>query len=205
MRIAIGVLVLALLLGGGYVLMNRSGGVACKDTDLRIVAVGDSLVEGYGATEGNDLVSLLSKKVGLPIENEGVSGNTSADVRARIARALTTNPDIVIVLIGGNDALRKTPLAETEGNIGAILAEVQKVGAAPLLLGVVGGFPQDPYARMFTRLRDQYDAAYVPNVLSGVIGRQEFMSDAIHPNDAGYARIAERVAPVLESVCADRS
>ncbi len=54
---------------------------------------------------------------------------------------------------------------------------------------------------MFERLSKEYAVPLVPNILSGLIGREEFMSDAIHPNSGGYARIAEKLIPPLEKIC----
>ena len=75
--------------------------------DLVIVAIGDSLVEGVGATAGHDFVSLLSQKIAIPITNLGVGGDTSSQVLARLDEALDLKPHIVILLVGGNDALQK--------------------------------------------------------------------------------------------------
>ncbi len=72
-----------------------------------IIAFGDSLVSGYGADEGSDFVSLLSKEVGEPIVNLGVSGNTTAQGLARIGELDTYHPKIVLLLLGGDDAPSK--------------------------------------------------------------------------------------------------
>src|SRR5687767_9283231 len=76
---------------------------------ITIVAYGDSLIEGIGATKGNDFVSLLSEKIHKPIINEGKSGETSAQGLVRIDTVLKHEPDMVIILFGGNDALHRVP------------------------------------------------------------------------------------------------
>lgn len=194
----IAVLLVLASIAGTYLLMPKEPTMC----DARIIAFGDSLVAGYGAPEGEDAFSQLAGLLGTPIENLGRSGDTSGRALLRIEEVLERKPDIVIVLLGGNDALQKLPVSETEKNLGAILERIQDAGAKPVLVGVIGGFPQDTYAPMFERLAKEHGVPLVPNVLSGLLGREEFMSDAIHPNAAGYARIAKRLLPVLRDACA---
>lgn len=163
-----------------------------------IVAFGDSLVEGVGATPGNDLISLLENTSDRRIINLGKSGDTTETALQRIDEVLSYEPGVVIVLLGGNDYLRRVPQEETEENLSEIIQTIQAEGAAVLLLGVRGGLLNDQYASMYEKLSREYGTAYVSDVLKGLISNPEYMSDAIHPNDRGYARIAERVAPVLE-------
>lgn len=168
-----------------------------------VIAFGDSLVAGYGASQGQDFVSKLSSTTGIPIRNLGRNGDTSASGLARIQDVLEAKPDIVIVLLGGNDALQRTSPAETERNLTSVLDALTAANIRPILVGVIGGFPTDPYAPMFKRLADRVDASYVPNILAGLIGNEEYMSDAIHPNSDGYTRMAARIQPLLDEACKD--
>lgn len=165
-----------------------------------IVAFGDSLVLGVGASEGKDFVSLLSQKLGVPIINLGKSGDTSAAGLARLSELDWYKPKVVLLLLGGNDYLRRVPKEETFATLSKIIEDLQSRGAAVLLLGVRGGVLQDNFSGEFSALAKKYHTAYVPDVLGGLLGDKEYMADQIHPNDAGYARIAERVAPVLEKL-----
>lgn len=167
-----------------------------------IVAFGDSLVAGYGAPDGQGFVDDLSKQIGVPIANVGVSGNTTADGLARIGDAVAGKPDIVIVLLGGNDALQNVPQAITEGNLDAILAKLAAANTKIVLVGVQGALFNDPYASMYASLAKRYGTEYVPNVLSGLLGHPDLMSDEVHPNAAGYQKVAARVLPVLLAACA---
>jgi len=167
------------------------------------VAFGDSLVAGVGATAGDDFVSLLSTRIGEPIINLGVSGDTTAAALSRLDQVQAADPRIVIVLLGGNDYLRRIPKADTFANLETIIQSVQNTGAVVLLLGVRGGVVRDEYEDEFERLVKEYNVAYVEDVLSGLIGRSELMSDPIHPNDAGYRIIADRVYLVLEQILAE--
>lgn len=170
-----------------------------------IIAFGDSLVQGVGATEGNDFVSLLSKKIGRPIVNLGVSGDTTAQGLARIGELDRFRPQVVLLLLGGNDHLRKVPIEETFANLGKIIENIHARGAIVLLLGVRGSLLGDKFEEEFEKLHEQYETAHVPDVLSGLFGHGEYMSDTIHPNNLGYAKIAERIYPVLLHLLRPRS
>ncbi len=169
-------------------------------TGTSIVAFGDSLIEGVGATEGNDLVSLLEKRTNTQIINLGKSGDTTRDGLLRLNEVSKQDPKIVLLLLGGNDYLRKIPQEETFSNLGKIIEEVQAGGAVVVLLGVRGGLLNDNYEEDFKDLAEDYGTAYVSDVLSGVFAHPELMSDTIHPNDAGYKLIADRVSPILDAL-----
>lgn len=162
-----------------------------------VIAFGDSLVAGVGATEGNDFVAALSRRIGSPIVNLGVSGNTTADGLARLSELDAYNPKVVLLLLGGNDYLRKVPQAQTFANLGAIIENIQSRGAIVVLLGVRGGLLADKFDNEFEALAKRYHTAYVSDVLDGLFAHPQYMADEVHPNDAGYAMIASRVEPVL--------
>jgi acyl-CoA thioesterase I len=165
-----------------------------------IVAFGDSLVQGVGASSGKDFVTLLAQKVGEPIENFGVSGNTTAQALERIDEALAQRPRIVLILLGGNDYLRRIPREQTFANLSAIIDRFQQEGAVVVLLGVRGGVLVDNFATPFENLAKSKGAVYVSDVLKGLLGKQEYMTDEIHPNDKGYGIIAKRVFQALQPV-----
>jgi acyl-CoA thioesterase I len=164
-----------------------------------IVAFGDSLIVGQGASTGNDFVSVLSRKLDTPIVNLGVSGNTTADGRARLGEVVKYNPGTVIILLGGNDYLKRIPEKETFENLRFVVTELQKQGVMVVTLGVRGGVLHDNFEKNFSGLARETGALYVSDVLEGLIGNASLMSDTIHPNDAGYARIAERVYQEMRS------
>ena len=162
-----------------------------------IIAFGDSLVVGAGATGGNDFVSLLSKKIGQDIINLGVNGDTTANGLARMSELNRYRPKVVLLLLGGNDHLRKVPIEMTFENLGKIIENIQSRDAVVLLLGVKGNLFGDKFAPEFDKLHKKYGTAYIPDVLDGLFGNGEFMEDPIHPNDAGNRVIAERIYLVL--------
>jgi acyl-CoA thioesterase-1 len=170
----------------------------------RIVAFGDSLVAGYGAPPASSIPSVLSGLLGAPVENLGLVGETTEAGLARL-EALRIDPDIAIVLLGGNDALRQVPVEETKANLGRIIDRFEERGARVVLVGVMGGFPEDAYEDMYAELAREKGVLLVPNILSGLFGDARYMSDAIHPNAEGYARAAARIAPSVATACKEHS
>lgn len=162
-----------------------------------VVMFGDSLVEGVGATAGNTLPEQLGKLMGTKILNYGVSGDTTRDGLVRLDEAVAQHPKVVIVLLGGNDFLKKIPRAETFQNLERIVGAFQAEGAITVVVGVrsgvIGGGADEEYEALAKRT----GSVYVSDVLSGVFAHPELMSDAIHPNDRGYQQIAERLTPLL--------
>ncbi len=202
MRKTIISIIILLALGiGVLVFSNRPTKIANYPNDGKtIVILGDSLVQGVGATTGNDFPSVLSSLIGEPIINMGVSGNTSAEGLARVSEVVSEDPKIVLILLGGNDYLRKISIEETFKNIDDIVLKIQDKGAVVVLLGIQGGIIGDKYENRFEELARKRGALYVPNVLEGIIGHPNLMSDAIHPNDLGYQKIADKIYPILKTV-----
>ncbi len=165
-----------------------------------IVAFGDSLVRGVGSSGGGDFVSILSGKIGKPIINLGRPGDTTYDGLSRLNELDQYKPKVVLLLFGGNDYLKKIPSSETEVNLVKIIRDIHARGSVVILLGVRGGILNDPFDEMYERVSDSMKTALVPNVLRGLIFNSNYMSDAVHPNNAGYALIAEKIYPTLERV-----
>jgi len=195
------VVVLALLAGYFFLFASKKSTITnYPSSGTDIVAFGDSLVEGYGASQGKDFVTLLSQDIGKPIVNLGVAGDTSKEGLARLNQLDSYYPKVVILLLGGNDAIQKVPPAQTFENLANIIVNIQSRGAIVLLVGVRGGVLSDPYASQFKKLADTYHTAYVTDALSGLFANKQYMYDEVHPNDAGYAILAGRIEPVLKSL-----
>lgn len=164
-----------------------------------VIAFGDSLVFGQGASDGGkNFVSLLSKRTGESIVNLGVSGNTTGQALSRLSDLDAYNPKVVLVLLGGNDYLQKVPIETTFQNLANIIKNIQRRGAVVVLLGVRGGLLNDRFDTEFEKLSKQYKTAYVSDVLDGLIADSRYMADAVHPNDIGYQKIADRIYPILQ-------
>jgi lysophospholipase L1-like esterase len=158
------------------------------------VAFGDSLTEGYGASSGMDYPGQLSKRIGIPIQNLGVSGDTSADGLRRLADVEALAPSVVLLCFGGNDVLQNLPRSRMFANIGTMIDRLQARGSFVVLIGVRGtGLVGDSNAKGFKELARQKEVMHVPNILDGLLTRPSLMSDYVHPNDAGYVQIAERM------------
>lgn len=162
-----------------------------------VLLFGDSLATGEGATVGNTLGEQLGRLVSTDILNYGVPGDTTEDGLARLPGALAENPKVTLVLLGGNDFLQKIPRAETFQNLEKIVAAFQARGSIVMVLGVRSGIIGGGADEEFESLAKRTGAAYVEDVLSGVFAHSDLMSDTIHPNDRGYGKIAERIAPIL--------
>ncbi len=170
--------------------------------DGPVVVFGDSLVAGVGVREGSDFVSRISRALdGRTTINAGVAGDTTALGRMRLDRdVLVHDPSIVIVLLGGNDALKRIPREETRANLAHIIAHLTREDAVVILLGIRGGLLRDAYEGMFEDLAREYGVLHIPDVLDGLFGNPDYMADPIHPNEAGHEIIAGRIIPVLSGL-----
>jgi acyl-CoA thioesterase-1 len=170
-----------------------------------IIAFGDSLVAGRGASSGQDFVSVLSKRLGIPIINAGRSGDTTGSALARLdGDVLALNPRIVIVLLGGNDFLRRIPTDETFANLGTIVDRVRRHGSAVVLVGVTVGLLTDPYGAQYEALAQRTSAGLVPDILGSIIGHTDLMADSIHPN-VGATRSSPTVWNPSFAICCSPS
>lgn len=160
---------------------------------VAIVALGDSLTSGYQMAEGESYPEQLAVRLGRPILNRGVSGDSTAEGLARLERdVLAENPRVVIVGLGANDMLRRQPIDPAFANLRAIVDRIHAKGALVVLLGVDGKLYGD-WGPRYRALARETGCVYVPDLLDGVFGDPRLMYDQIHPNAKGYARIAERI------------
>lgn len=162
-----------------------------------VLMFGDSLVEGVGASVGQTLPDQLERLLKVPVLNYGVSGDTTRDALLRLNQAVAEKPKIAIILLGGNDFLRKIPREETFTNLEKIVTAFQGEGAITVVLGVRSGIVGGGADEEYEALAKRTGSVYMSDVLAGLFGRSELMSDALHPNDQGYTKIAERLAPIL--------
>ncbi|OGZ99179.1 MAG: hypothetical protein A3C07_04520 [Candidatus Sungbacteria bacterium RIFCSPHIGHO2_02_FULL_47_11] len=184
-----------------YIFAQREYPKKYPTTGTAVIALGDSLVVGEGVLPGNDFVSILSERLDVPIINAGRAGDTTAETLRRLETdVLARDPRIVIILVGGNDAIRRIPKQETFSNLAKIIDKIQARGAAVLLVGIQSGFFRDNYKNDFYALSRKKGAWHVPDILDGIFGHGQLMQDTIHPNDKGYLIIADRIEPVLRNI-----
>ena len=173
-----------------------------EPSGIDVLAFGDSLTFGIGATSGNGYVPVLERRIGIDIFNSGIPGNTTADALVRLnASVLSRDPRIVIVLLGGNDLLQNVPLQMRIDNITQIVERIRADGSKVILVGVGSGV-LDPFNGALPDLASRTGSSYVPDIMDGIFGNPSLMSDNIHPNNAGYAIIADRIEPALRSALA---
>ena len=161
------------------------------------VAFGDSLTEGYGSSPGHDYPTLLGQRLGIAITNFGRSGNTTSDALKRLEDVAQLQPRVVLLCLGGNDSLNGQPRQQTFANLAAIIDRLHREGSFVVLIGVHSASLRDRNEEHFARLAKEKRVFYVPNILKGVLFKPVYMSDAIHPNDEGYDRVAERLEKAL--------
>lgn len=167
-----------------------------------IVALGDSLTLGVGASDtAHGYISVLEKRLNVSIMNKGVNGDTTENAAKRLQKdVLDLHPNIVLIFLGGNDYLKQVPEAETFRNLRSIIERTQGSGATILLVGVRGGLLRDKFDTEFSTLAKDTGSLFVPNALGGILDDPKLMSDQVHPNDAGYLKIADKIAPTLEGL-----
>lgn len=203
-KILIFIIIISLAWIVGYLIFNRKKEIRnVPPKNGTIIIFGDSLAEGVGATAGNDLASWLQKKLGKTVINQGRAGDTTRDALGHLGEASRENPGTVIVILGGNDVLKKIPKDETFRNLEKIVTFFQDQGAAVVLVGVRSGLIGDGRGEDFETVAEKTSALYLSDILQDVFADQRFMSDPIHPNDAGYALIGERLSPVIADLYRD--
>jgi len=174
----------------------------------RIVALGDSITAGLGLPVEQSYPALLQRRIdkdGLNYEvvNAGVSGDTSAGGLSRLDWALDGDVRVLIVALGGNDALRGLPPEELRRNLSTIIERAQGRGIKVLLCGMEAppNFGRDyavGFHRVYPELAKQYNVALVPFLLDKVAGIESLnQRDGIHPTAQGARIVAENVWAVL--------
>jgi len=120
---------------------------------------------------------------------------------------LHINPRLVIVLLGGNDFLRQLPRAESKRNLAEIVRRIQQQGAMVAIAGIKLGLFTDEFAAIYEDTAKEFGALYIPQVMQGILSDAKLKSDPIHPNNAGYRLIAERIAEKVKPLLreADRA
>jgi acyl-CoA thioesterase I len=222
MRFHIQIHKLLLILGG---IMSAICVTGCREKDffqltafhrpdrtLTIVALGDSLTEGYGVEEHQAYPALLEatlRKEGFSctVINAGISGETSSGLLSRINRLLLLKPDIVILCTGANDGLLGIDFQLIQSNISRMVRTFKEHKVTVVLAGMkmlvnYGPSYTEPYARLYAEIADQEQILFIPFFLEGIAGNPELnLADGIHPNAKGYQIITASVYPhVLKAI-----
>jgi len=174
-----------------------------------LLIVGDSLSAAYGIPVDQGWVALLQKQLAAEdhpwtLVNASISGDTTANARARLPETITRHrPAIVILELGGNDGLRGLSLAAMKDNLAAMISAARQAGAEVLLVGVelppnYGTHFTDKFRAVYRELASEHGVALLPSLVDGVGTRPELMQrDGIHPNARAQPLIAGRVREAL--------
>jgi len=175
-----------------------------------IVVLGDSLSAEYGLPRDTGWVALLrarlaSERIDYSVANASISGDTTSGGLARLPLVMQRiRPSIVIVELGANDALRGVPLATTESNLRAIVAQIRKGDAKPVLVGMYVPPNYGPdYTRNFHaiygQLSKELNVPLVPFLLAGLSDKPElFQADQLHPTQQAQPLLLQNVWPTLK-------
>jgi acyl-CoA thioesterase-1 len=181
---------------------------------VRIVVLGDSLAAGLGLPAAEAFPAVVERFLradghDVEVVNAGVSGDTSAGGLTRVEWVLQQPTDILVVELGGNDALRGQDLENTESNLREIVHRGQAVGARVVLLGMDVPTNYGPefsrdFSQMYVRIAEEEGAILVPGFVRELGSDPSLLqADGLHPTAEGQRRLAELLAPVLEAMVGD--
>lgn len=190
---------------------NESTNSAEQQAPLTILALGDSLTEGLGVDNDANYPAQLEarlKEMGykdVKVINSGLSGETSTGLVNRLDWVLQTKPDITILTIGANDAIRGIDVATVEANIRTAVKRLQDGGSEVILGGMqiydnLGADYVESFAAIYPRVAKDMNVTLIPFFLDGVGGDAELnQADAIHPTKKGYTIIVnDNILPILQ-------
>jgi lysophospholipase L1-like esterase len=173
----------------------------------RVLALGDSLTAGYGVTAEEAWPHLLAGKTGWQIANGGKSGDTSGGALQRLPALLEEyDPALVLVTLGGNDMLRHVPQAETVGNLEQIIVLILAHGAKPVLLATPqpslagAAFRNLSAADFYRQVAETQQVPLIEDAIADVLSNPDLKVDALHPNVAGHALLAEKIFEELKEI-----
>ncbi len=178
---------------------------------LKIVVLGDSLTAGSGLTRNTAFPAQLEARLQrrgyrVRVINAGVSGDTSAGGLARLDWTLAERPELMIIELGANDALRGLDPQQTKQNLSTILSRLRSLKVQPLLTGMkaprnLGEEYYNKFDRLYVELARRHQVPFYPFFLAGVAGDPGLnQADGIHPTAAGVAIIVRRMLPLVEAL-----
>lgn len=178
---------------------------ACDNRTLRtlpqdgvILAFGDSLTAGVGAENNASYPAMLAQLSGIRVINSGVSGEVTAEGRARLPQAIEAHsPDLMLLLEGGNDILRNRDLRQTKSNLAAMIEHARAHDIEVVLIGVPEKNLFSRVAPLYVELAQDYELVFIPDLVGELFRKPEYKADRIHFNAAGYRVMAQEIYTVL--------
>jgi lysophospholipase L1-like esterase len=184
-----------LLCAGGC---GDSAQIKTLNPDSLVLAFGDSLTSGKGASDSDGYPAVLSQLTGHTVINAGVSGEGSASGLQRLPSVLKKHqPDLVILCHGGNDMLRKQHRDATVANLDAMITMIKQTGADVILVGVPEPGIFVNTASFYSDLAQTHGIPYEGEIVAKVLADASLKSDYVHPNARGYRTLAESVATLI--------
>jgi len=181
------------------------------DTRAAVLVVGDSLSAAHNIPAASGWVNLLQQRVKQQITpppaiiNASISGETTAGALTRLPGLLEKHrPSVVVIELGGNDALRGLTPAQLRGNLEKMIVASQKAGAKVLLLGIdvppnYGPAYRQRLKQTYAELASQYKVPLLPFLLEGVALKPHLMqADGLHPTAAAQPQVLDNVWPLLK-------
>ena len=164
-----------------------------------VLAFGDSLTAGTGATPETSYPAVLSRLIGRTVVNAGIPGEVTSAGLARLAETLDREkPALVLLCLGGNDFLQRLDQTRAEENLRAMVRMIRERGIAVVLIGVPRlGFGVE-VPGWYAELAKEASVPYEGKLLKRILADRSLKSDPIHPNAAGYQQLAEGLAAVLK-------
>jgi acyl-CoA thioesterase-1 len=164
-----------------------------------IICFGDSLTFGTGAPSDKSYPAQLAEMIGQPVINSGIPGDTTASALQRLEQdVLAKSPRIVLITLGGNDMKNGIDKKAAFTNLKEIIEAIQAKDSLVVIGGVKMLFWDRGYEAEYEKLADETGALLIPNVLKGLVGHNDLMSDTIHPNAAGYEIMAKKFYKAIE-------
>lgn len=164
-----------------------------------ILAFGDSLTAGFGATPREAYPSVFASLANRKVINAGVSGETTSQGLLRFNAALDHfQPQFVILLEGGNDILRNVSATTTKSNLSSMISDAQEQNIPVLLIGVPRKSLFSDSADFYRELAKEHDVLFMDDMLSDLLRSPELKSDAVHLNAEGYRQMAVSIFEFLQ-------
>lgn len=181
---------------------------------IKVLALGDSLTAGYGLSENMSFASQLEQALRLEgydviVKNAGISGDTSMGGLRRLAKEIESNPDIAIVELGVNDALKGFPASMTEKNLDEILSMLEDRGISVLFAGMqapkgLSNLYTKQFEEIYEKLSKEHNVVFYPFFMKGVFdvsNSSDFLlSDGLHPNEEGVRIIVNNILPYMKKL-----
>jgi len=164
-----------------------------------VLAFGDSLTAGTGAEDEESYPAALSKLLGCQVVNAGVPGEITEEGADRLPELLRQyKPGLVVLCHGGNDMLGKIDDASIMRHLRTMIEDAQAAGADVVLLGVPRPGLVLKTPPFYADLAHEYGVPYEGKVLPKILSSPTLKSDMLHPDAAGYRKLAERVAALIK-------